>query len=170
MLQPENAKIMKNDNYRIALAFNNTELTERVMNYLGICELAERPADADTKASELKRRFTADERQQEFVESRLRLAAWHISSSLAGWRASTDFDADDEVCISIALGYPYGSSECGLLGAMMRDWICLRVAREASLALFNDLDKADRLVEQEDDVRQRVLMFLCAADVMRRAS
>lgn len=169
MNNPVKTMTMEKESYRTSLVFSHGELTRRVMGYLGIRELAERPADAFIKAASIGRRFLADSHQREFIESRLRLAAWHVSSALAGWKAATEFDTDDEISISITLGYPYSPAECTLLGEMVRDWICLRVSREVSLAVFCDKDEAEALSEREDDTRQRVLMFLCAADVMRRA-
>lgn len=153
---------MDSNNYRIALSFPIAELSDRVLSLLAAHEIS------CTSSSDDKCHYIGDERQEEFVEANVRLCAWHVCSALSGWNATTEFDSENHVAISLTPGIPSDARRNTLLGENVRDWICADVALRALRVMTADKTLVEAAEEMADVARQRTLMMLCASDMLRK--
>lgn len=151
---------MNRNDYKIALSFPIEELKNRVLDLLTVKEVSS-PADTTSQ------RYIGDERQDEFVDVHLRLSAWKVCATLSGWNATTEFDATDTITINLTLGTTTDASRNTLLGEALRNWICSGVAHLA-LQIMSDGDSAEKAMEEAMEIaHQRVMMMLCASDMLR---
>lgn len=152
---------MNSNDYRIALSFPISELCDRVLSMLAVYELSGKTSGEGVRG------YIGDERQDEFVEANMRLCAWHVCSALSGWSATTEFDAEEYITISLNPGVPSDASRNTMLGELVRDWICGSVAVRALRVMTDDKSVVEAAETSADVARQRTMMMLCASDMLR---
>lgn len=154
---------MNGNFYTIALTFPVEELKNRIADYLAVREIS-LPASGESNSP----RYVGDERQDEFIEAHLRLAVWEVAAALSGWDATTDFDAGDYLSITLSLGAAVDAAHNTLLGEVVRDWICGNVVERALRIMSSDRSLAEDAAEKVAAARQRLMMMLCASDMLRK--
>ena len=152
---------MNTNKNRITISFPIEELTNRILDNLCVAEISS-PADPT------KPHYIGDERQEEFVAAHLRLATWKVCAVLSGWNASTEFDMADNLTLSLDVGFEAEPHRQSLLGIMIRDWLCNCVLLNARRLMSGSREQVAADEEALEQSRQRVLMMLCAADMMRK--
>ncbi len=154
---------MNPNNYKIALAFPLEEMKNHILDLLATREISTQHDASSTH-------YIGDERQDEFVDVHLRLAAWRVCAALSGWEATTEFDAADTITINLSLGTPADAARSTMLAEAVRDWICSTVAHLA-LQIMTGADKPESSMKDAGETaKQRVLMMLCASDMLRKVS
>lgn len=159
---------MKTENKNVEFAYKVGELSGKVMDYLALAELSDRPAGCDGVRG-AARRFLGDESQEEFVASRLRLNLWRVCGALGGWGATTDFSGSTELRMALRLDAGADADLRDRLSAAVADWICMATAREACSLILADDRRACELEDMAEVARQRVMMTLCAAETLMKA-
>ena len=155
---------MNDINYKITLTYQAEDLKEEVLDSLALHEISQ----TESKSAD-KLRYIGDERQDEFVDSHVRLAVWQVCASLSGWKATTDFSASKFLHLNLFLSYPFNEDKRGLLQMAVRDWIISLVKQRAVTAMTSDALLLARSEGETLAATQRVMMLLCAADTLRTA-
>ena len=154
---------MNPNGYKIALTFPIDELKNRVLDSLSVAEISQTEAYKGPH-------YIGDERQDEFVEANIQLASWNICAALSGWNASTEFESKENINISLSCVFCADDSKKALLSSLISEWICAMVLFRALQAMSASAETIRRAEEGLDLTRQRVLMMLCASDMLRKVS
>lgn len=150
-----------NDN-KMTLCFSFEELKQKVLDTLSVAEISQ-SANFDSS-----RHYIGDERQDEFVETHLRLAVWEICASLSGWNATTDFDPKETFTINLRFDNPIHGFGISLLEGTVREWICSVVLCRALKVMTDDNERISSCESMEENLKQRVLSMLCSAEMLRK--